>query len=252
MELTAISSALDRAGSLCSLIDSRQTADRTLAPIEPVTGQPAAPSETLRATLDPGEPIGFTATLEQLVPAVDVAGTRSPLRLWILPAIALLAVAASSSAINTRPEFQTVRDALAGTSSLPPALWIGTSAFLIAGLLLVPLELLTIAAAVAFGGQRGGIVATIGSLALALVGYVAGRAIGGAGVARWTSRRSYRSVRQVGAHGIIGVIVLRLSSVASTGAIHLLCGAGRVPFWTFMAGTIIGGVPASSLSITAR
>ena len=77
---------------------------------------------------------------------------------------------------------------------------------------------------------RGGMVAAIGSLALAVIGYVAGRAIGAAGVAQWISRRSYRSVRQLGARGVVGVIVLRLSSVASTGAIHLLCGAGRVPF----------------------
>jgi uncharacterized membrane protein YdjX (TVP38/TMEM64 family) len=40
------------------------------------------------------------------------------------------------------------------------------------------------------------------------------------------------------------VIVLRLSSVASSGAIHLLCGAGRVPLATFMAGTVIGVAPA--------
>jgi uncharacterized membrane protein YdjX (TVP38/TMEM64 family) len=63
-------------------------------------------------------------------------------------------------------------------------------------------------------------------------------------VAQWVSRRSYRSVRQLGAHGVIGVIVLRLSSVASTGAIHLLCGAGRVPFPAYLAGSIIGLVPA--------
>ncbi len=244
MEAAAVSAALDGAGPLCALIDSQQASDRTLTPIEPVHDQPAAPSETLRATLDPGEPIGFGATLEQLVPAVDVTGGRSPLRLWILPAIALLAAVVSTSAINARPEFQIVHETLAGTSSLPSALWIGTSVFLIGGLLLVPLELLIIAAAVAFGGLRGGMVAAIGSLALALVGYLAGRAIGADGVARWTSRRSYRSVRQIGARGIMGVIVLRLSSVASTGAIHLLCGAGRVPFLTFMAGTVIGVVPA--------
>ena len=101
---------------------------------------------------------------------------------------------------------------------------------MVAGLLLVPLELLTIAAAVAFGALRGGLVAAIGSLALAVIGYLAGRAIGASGVAQWVSRRSYRSVRQLGARGVLGVLVLRLSSVASTGAIHLLCGAGRVPF----------------------
>ena len=244
MDVETMSSSLDRAGSLRALIDARQTAERTLTLIEPVTDQAVTPSPVLRATLDPVEPIGFGAAVEQLLPAVDVTGGGSPLRIWILPAIAILAAAASLPAIGARPEFHTVRDTMAGTSSLPSALWIGTSAFLIAGLLLVPLELLTIAAATAFGAPRGAMVAAVGSLALAVVGYVAGRAIGAAGVARWISRRSYRSARQLGAHGVIGVIVLRLSSVASSGAIHLVCGAGRVPFVRFLAGTALGAAPA--------
>jgi uncharacterized membrane protein YdjX (TVP38/TMEM64 family) len=179
-----------------------------------------------------------------MVPPVDATGGSTPLRLWILPAIALLATLVTSAAINTRPEFQALRDALQGTASLPSALWIGTTAFVMAGLLLVPLELLTIAAALAFGAVRGGLVAAIGSLALAVTGYVVGRAIGASGVAQWVSRRSYRSVRQLGARDVIGVLVLRLSSVASAGAVHLLCGAGRVPFTAYMAGTIIAMVPA--------
>jgi phospholipase D1/2 len=244
MDVETMSSSLDRAGSLGSLIDSRQTTDRTLTPIEPVTDQAGAPSATLRATLDPGEPIGFGAAVEHFLPPVEVTGGGSPLRIWILPAIAILAAVASSPAISARPEFHTVRETLAGTSSLPSTLWIGTSAFLAAGLLLVPLELLTIAAALAFGALRGAMVAAIGSLALAVVGYVAGRAIGAAGVARWISRRTYRSARQLGAHGVVGVIVLRLSSVASSGAIHLVCGAGRVAFVRFIAGTVIGVAPA--------
>jgi phosphatidylserine/phosphatidylglycerophosphate/cardiolipin synthase-like enzyme/uncharacterized membrane protein YdjX (TVP38/TMEM64 family) len=244
MDVETMSSALACAGSLGSLIDSRQTAERTLTPIEPVTDQAGAPSATLRATLDPGEPIGFGAAARHLLPAVDVTGGSSPLRIWILPALALLAAVASSPAISARPEFHTVRETLAGTSSLPSALWIGTSAFLTAGLLLVPLELLTVAAAIAFGARRGAMVAAIGSLALAAVGYVAGRAIGATRVSRWISRRSYRSARQLGAHGVVGVIVLRLSSVASSGAIHLLCGARRMAFVKFMAGTVIGVTPA--------
>lgn len=189
----AVEAAGDRRVRAGSLIDSRQTADRTLTPVGPVTDWAAVPSATLRATLDPGEPIGFGPAVEHL---------------------------------------------------LPPALWIGTGAFLTAGLLLVPLELLTVAAAVAFGALRGGMVAAIGSLALAVIGYLAGRAIGAAGVARWISRRSYRSARQLGAQGVVGVIVLRLSSVAGTGAINLLCGAGRGSFVSFIAGTVIGVAPA--------
>ncbi len=212
--------------------------------IEPLTDHSAASLATLRAAIDPGEPIGFGAAVEHLVPPVEVTGRGSPLRSGSCPQLRSLAAVASSPAINARPEFQSVRDTLAGTSSLPSALWIGLSAFLGAGLLLVPLELLTIAAGVAFGPWRGGMVAAIGSLALAVVGYVASRAIGASGVARWMSRRSYRSARQLGARGVVGVIGLRLSSVAGTGAIHLLCGAGGVQFVTFMAGTVVGMAPA--------
>ena len=239
-----VSPKIERFGSLCALIDAHQGADRTLRPVEPVTDQVAEPSTVLRATIDPGEPLGFGPTLTQMVPPVDATGGSTPLRLWILPAIAALAALVTSAAINTRPEFQAVRESLQGTASVPSALWIGTTAFMLAGLLLVPLELLTIAAAVAFGGVRGGLTAAIGSLALAVMGYLAGRAIGASGVAKWVSPRSYRSVRQLGARDVIGVLVLRLSSVASTGAVHLLCGAGRVPFTAYMAGTIIGMGPA--------
>ena len=244
LEVDAVSAEIERRGSLCALIDAHHNADRTLLPVEPVTDQVAEPSTVLRATIDPGEPLGFGPTLTQMVPPVDATRGSTPLRLWILPAIALLAALVTSAAINTRPEFQAVREALQGTASLPSALWIGTTAFVVAGLLLVPLELLTVAAALAFGAVRGALVATLGSLALGVIGYVAGRAIGASGVAQWVSRRSYRSVRQLGASGVIGVLVLRLSSVASTGAVHLLCGAGRVPFTAYMAGTIIAMVPA--------
>ena len=244
LDVEMVAKSLERRRSMHQLIDARQHEDRALIPITPVTDQPPPASEALRATIDPGEPIGFGATVAQLVPPVDATGGGSPLRLWILPAIAIVAALASTSVITARPEFQSVRDTVAGTSSLPSALWIGTIAFIAAGLLLVPLELLTIATALAFGAARGAAVTAMGSGALAVIGYLAGRAIGAGGVARWISRRSYRSVRQLGAHGVVGVIVLRLSSVASTGAIHLLCGAGRVPFLTYMAGTIIGITPA--------
>jgi phospholipase D1/2 len=244
LEAEAVPREIERAGSLRALIDARQSADRTLAPIEPVTDETGEPSPTLRAAVDPAQPLRFGSTMAELVPRVDAARGSSPLRIWILPAIALLAALVMSSAINTRLELEAVRDALRGTSSLQAALWIGSAAFVVAGLLLVPLELLTIAAAVAFGGRRGALVAAIGTLVLALTGYVAGRLMGASGVAKWVTRRSYQSARQLGARGIIGVMVLRLSSVASSGAIHLLCGAGRVPIVTYLAGTILSGVPA--------
>jgi uncharacterized membrane protein YdjX (TVP38/TMEM64 family) len=58
------------------------------------------------------------------------------------------------------------------------------------------------------------------------------------------SSRAYRSGRQLGARGVLGVLVLRLASIASAGSIALLSGAGRVPFGPYMVGTTIGLAPA--------
>ena len=73
----AVSPALDRAGSLCALIDSRQTADRTLTPVEPVTESHGRAIRTgVRDTIDPAEPIGFGGHGgAPLVPPVAVTGT---------------------------------------------------------------------------------------------------------------------------------------------------------------------------------
>jgi phospholipase D1/2 len=86
-------------------------------------------------------------------------------------------------------------------------------------------------------------IALLGSLAAAITGYGIGRIAGSANVSRWMSRRSYRSTRQFGARTVMGVLVLRLASVASAGSVHFLCGAGRVPFVTYLVGTVIGAAP---------
>jgi uncharacterized membrane protein YdjX (TVP38/TMEM64 family) len=195
------------------------------------SGKP--PTAVLRAAADPDEPIRFDSSVTHLVPPVDASSKPSPLRIWIPAAVAAVAVALISS---------TVQDTLVATAG-PSTLWIGAGAVLLANLALIPLELVAIAAGVFLGALRGGIVGLFGSLIAAAIGYMAGRAIGPTGLTRWMSRRSYRSVRQLGARGVVGVIVLRLASVASAGSIHLLCGAGRVPFATFVAGSAIGLVP---------
>jgi uncharacterized membrane protein YdjX (TVP38/TMEM64 family) len=59
----------------------------------------------------------------------------------------------------------------------------------------------------------------------------------------WMSRRAYRSARQLGAHGALGVAMLRLMSVASARSVHLVCGATRVPVWAYLLGSAAGLAP---------
>jgi phospholipase D1/2 len=236
---------LERTRSIRALIDSRADADRTLVRIELPPEPETSASETLRAVADPEEPIAFGSAVAELVPPVDATNGLRPMRVPTVPAMVVaLVVAAITLAALWRQELQASQQTLETVPGLPSMMWIGVGAFVVANLVLVPLELLTIAAGVLLGARQGAVVALLGSLAAAALAYAVGRAFGLARLAPWISRRSYRSVSQLGARGVIGVLVLRLASVASAGSIHLLCGAGRVPFAAFLAGTAIGLIPA--------
>jgi len=230
---------------LRTFIDSRQLADHTLARIEIPPEEDAAPSEAARALADPEEPIAFGSNVEELLPAADATNGLRPVPFPTVPiAVLAIALASLSSAVIWRPEFRTIRETIIALPHMPSISWTIAGAIAVAGLVFVPLELMAIAAGVMLGAPRGAAAALLGALAGAALGYVLGRQIGAIRLPRWMSRRSYRSARQLGARGVIGVLVLRLASVATSGSIHLLCGAGRVPFSTFMTGTLLAFVPA--------
>jgi phospholipase D1/2 len=241
----AVADGIERAGSVRSFIDSRQLAERTLGRIEIPPEEEAAPSEAARLIADPGEPIAFGSTVEELLPPADATNGLRPLPFPATPIVVLAIAAASlSSAVIWRPEFHTIQSLLGAIPQMPSITWTMAGVIALAGLVFVPLELMAIVAGVMLDGPRGAAAALLGALASATLGYVLGRQIGPARLPRWMSRRSYRSARQLGASGVMGVLVLRLASVATSGSIHLLSGAGRVPFSTFMTGTLLAFVPA--------
>jgi phosphatidylserine/phosphatidylglycerophosphate/cardiolipin synthase-like enzyme/uncharacterized membrane protein YdjX (TVP38/TMEM64 family) len=243
----AVTEGIERAGSLRAFIDARQFAEHTLVRIDIPPAEEAEPSEAARILADPEEPIAFGSSVEELVPPADATNGLRPLPFPAIPLLVLaIAVAALSSAVIWRPEFRGIQALLIAIPQMASMTWIIAGAIAVSGLAFVPLELMAIAAGAMLGGVGGALAALLGSLAGAALGYALGRQIGPARLPRWMSRRSYRSARQLGARGIIGVLALRLASVATSGSIHLLCGAGRVRFATFMAGTLLAFVPATA------
>jgi uncharacterized membrane protein YdjX (TVP38/TMEM64 family) len=237
---------LERAGSMTALIDAHARKDRTLASIELPAAPSPEPSDALRAAVDPDEPIGFGHQVGRLLPAVELAEGGNPLRLWILPGCVLAAalIVASASGVFPQPELRSVQAAVAALPDRPGALMASTAAFVGAAVALIPLELAAIAAGLLLGLGPGGAVAVAGSVLAAVLGYAAGRVIGPDRLSGWMSRRSYRKGQQLGAMGVKGVTLLRLSALTTAGASHLLCGAGRVPFGAYLAGTMIGLLPS--------
>ena len=229
----AVADGVERHGSIRAFVDTRTSADHTLVPID-MSEQAEPPSELLRGVADPGEPVAFGSSVESLVPAADATSEppsdldsacrrpcgRDRRRVEVFPYPRLDCQRAVSSVD---------RDSRSCCSA--PSCWCRWNCW----------QSSPVCISAHFSG---GVVALIGSLVAAVIGYVAGRAIGTEALPRWMSRRSHRSVRQLGARGVGGVVMLRLASVASAGSIHLMCGAGRVPFATYLAGTVVALVPA--------
>ena len=190
----------------------------------------------VQAAADPDEPIQFATSVAQWIPPLDARVDRGRVRLW-LPAVA---GAAAIAVIGPTVGLERLRALLEAGPGMLSGAAVALAVFLVAHLALVPLELLAAAAGLFLGLPQGLLIALLGSWIAAAIGYLIGRAITPANLSRWMTRRAYRSARQLGAHGLGGVVILRLASIASAGSVHLLCGAARVPFAAYMAGSLIG------------
>ena len=112
------------------------------------------------------------------MPAADATNGLRPVPFPTVPiAVLAIALASLSSAVIWRPEFRTIREMLdrASTHAVDARGSIA-GAIAVAGLVLVPLELMAIAAGVMLGAPRGAAAALLGALAGAALGYVAGPA----------------------------------------------------------------------------
>jgi phospholipase D1/2 len=229
-----VTAEMTRLGSMRALIDARASADRTLLPID-MTPPPEAPPEAVKAAADPDEPLDVSGVTEVL-PPLDARAAGNTIRRRVAAfaiTVTLLAAArllSGSGAIDG-----------AFARSLSPSLFgIAVAVVVVAHLAFVPLELLAILAGAAFGSVVGGGTALAGAWLGAATGYVVGRRLGPGRIMSWMSRRAYRSARQLGGHGVVGVAVLRLMSIASALSVNLVCGAMRVPVGSYLLGSAAG------------
>ena len=222
----AVAAETARLGSMCALIDARAQADRTLLRVD--IGEPTeAPAEVVKAAADPSEPVDLGG-MAGVIPPLDARAARGATRGWLAAigiATAMLVIARTLVTLDG------------------PDMWTGIAMVLVAHVALVPLELLAVLAGGLFGATLGGFVALTGGWIGAIVGFAVGRAIGTRRLASWMSRRAYRSARQLSARGAVGVAVFRLTSIASSGSVNLVCGAARIPFGAYVIGTTLGLPP---------
>ena len=106
---------------------------------------------------------------------------------------------------------------------------------------------LMVAAGVAFGGLAGAIVSWVGALISATIGYWVARTIGRDIVTRWVKRFKRIDAAMRDAKHFLGILRLRLIPVLPIGSVNFVGGLSRANFFSYLAATAIGVLPAVTI-----
>ena len=106
---------------------------------------------------------------------------------------------------------------------------------------------LMVAAGVAFGALLGAIVSWVGAMISATIGYWVARTIGRDIVTRWVKRYKRLDSAMTDAKHFVGILRLRLIPVLPIGSVNFVGGLARANFFSYLAATAIGVLPAVTI-----
>jgi uncharacterized membrane protein YdjX (TVP38/TMEM64 family) len=223
-------------------VEALRGGPRTLVPLEPDVPPWLDSVVPEAAVVDPERPIGAGELREMVAPLE----TERPRRWPAVAAIALvLALVAAWLWTPMRGWFDP--DALVELFQplvrSPYAAPLVLAVFLVGGMVLVPVTLLIVATAAAFGPVLGAVYALSGSVLSAAAGYAIGSALGPDRVRRVFGSRLGKLGGRLSKHGVLVMTAVRLVPLAPFGVVNLAAGAARVRRRDFLLGTTFGMLP---------
>jgi len=235
-------------GSLTASVDSLAgRSERTLRPLEDeaVPAEVEATLEISESLADPESPEQPERLLEEFVERDMPQAMRTP---WLKAALAAAAVAGLLASWRLTPladwlsaeRLASWIEALRGSPLAPLGVAVLFSA---TTLVLVPITLLIVAAAIVFDPAHAVAYALFGTLAAGSVGFALGRLLGKDLVRRAAGGRLTRISRSVARHGAWAMAAVRLVPLAPFTVVNLVAGASHVRFRDFLAGTALGVAP---------
>lgn len=245
-----VAEAVRRLG-LVPAIESLRHDGRSLAPLDPRPDPERAGRLPPRAIVDPGQPIEPERLMRQFVPPDAGPPTSRRLVALGLSAALLLVLAVAWRATPLAQALDPAAVAafvqrLADGPFTPLAVIV---AYVVAGLLVMPVTLLIGATGFVFPPLQAALYAITGSLASALVTYLLGRWLGRDLVRRIAGRRINQLSRRIARRGVLAVTVLRLMPVAPFTLVNLVAGASHIGLWAFLVGSAIGMAPGILLTV---
>lgn len=240
-ELTA------RSGSLQAAIDSLRDGARTLRELRTPSAEEVSSWLPNPQLLDPERPIDPSHLTDQFIPPEEHAPTHRRLVLAVATLLVLVGFAAAWKWTPMREwlDINLLSDYLTSLRQYPGAPLLAIGAFLVGGLIVMPVTLLIVATVIAFGPVQGFIYALIGGLSSAVMVYCIGRTLGRDTVRRFAGSRLNRLSKRLGERGVLAVALVRVLPVAPFSIINLVAGASHIGLRDYVFGTLLGMGPGT-------
>jgi len=169
---------------------------------------------------------------------------------WLLPLLlALLGFAAAWRWTPLREwlDVEMLSAYIAAFRGSPTAPLLTLAAFIVGGLVAVPVTLLVVVTVLAFGPWLGFLYALIGAMVSSMMLYTIGRMLGRDTVRRFAGRRLNRLSRRFAERGVLAVALLRMLPVAPFTVINVVAGASHIGLRDFLLGSLLGMGPGMAL-----
>jgi phosphatidylserine/phosphatidylglycerophosphate/cardiolipin synthase-like enzyme/uncharacterized membrane protein YdjX (TVP38/TMEM64 family) len=247
-----IADTLRETDSLIATIERLRGAQaRTLEPHEPAVTPDMDALVPGEAVIDPETPIAPERLVTQFVPETR----RRPLsgRFALLGVVALL-IAACAGLWHWTPlgqylSLSALTRLTEQLSALPFSPVIILGAYVVGGLVSLPITLMIAATGIAFGAFEGGAYALTGTMMSAAVTYLIGRWLGRDTVRRLAGSRINGLSERLAERGLVAMVILRLLPVAPFTVVNVIAGASQIGFRDYLIGTFIGMGPGIIVTV---
>jgi uncharacterized membrane protein YdjX (TVP38/TMEM64 family) len=232
-------------GSLARAIDSLRGGERTLADgcFDAVPPSDAMIPE--HSLVDPERPMAA----DSLLAGVGLRRERAQIvrravaSLSLLAGLALLAAAWRWTALGQLLDLDALVGHAQAIGRTPLGLLTIMGAYVVGGLLSVPVTVLLVATILAFGPWVGALCALAGSLLSAMVVFGLGRVMGSYRIRRMAGSHVLRLSRRIAERGFWAVFLVRILPIAPFSVVNLVAGASPVSLRHFVLGTVLGMSP---------
>jgi phospholipase D1/2 len=236
---------LDETGSLIATIEALRGNPRTLTPLDAASGSVLDTPLVDAALMDPEAPVNPDKLIDDFVPPESRPPARDRL-VGIAAFIFVLAALAAAwrfSPLHQWLNVEALVDIGDRIEEMPLAPLIVLGAYVLAGLLVIPVMLMITVTGIVFGPLVGGIYALAGSLLSGIVTYTIGRKLGRETVRRFAGKRLNAITRGLAKRGLLTMILVRVVPVAPFTVVNVVAGASHIGWRDFLLGTALGMLP---------